>query len=166
MSETGRVLPPQMRSSAGFRMSIEPAVLVLAAPSATMRKPTQPGAGGLLVLESTGSKQAIGASQVGVCLGTYVQRRLASRVELSAQSENCDWHGQMRVAVRKEGAHPIWLRAQSEIRPARRGRQFSLFVGAEAATLSWEALHRPSFWRESHHTLDAPGWSRFPSSGR
>ena len=43
------------------------------------------GHGELRVLESTGSKQAIGASQFGVCLGPYVQRRLASWVELSAR---------------------------------------------------------------------------------
>jgi hypothetical protein len=42
------------------------------------------GHGELRVLESTGSKQAIGASQVGVCLGPHVQRRLASWIELSA----------------------------------------------------------------------------------
>lgn len=49
---------------------------------ATMQKPRQPGDSKLSVLGSTGSKKAIGASQVGRYLGAYVRTRLASTVEL------------------------------------------------------------------------------------
>jgi len=41
---------------------------------ATMQKPTQPGHSKLSVVGSTGPKEAIGASQVALCLGTHVRR--------------------------------------------------------------------------------------------
>jgi hypothetical protein len=57
-----------------------------------MQKPTEPGHGKLLVLGSTGSKKTIGAGQIELCLGTCLQRRLASRLELSAHTGNvADW---------------------------------------------------------------------------
>ena len=43
-------------------------------------------AASLSVTGATGPNEASGASQVALCVGSPLQRRLASRVELSAQS--------------------------------------------------------------------------------
>jgi hypothetical protein len=72
--------------------------------SATLQKPTQPGHGKLLELGSTGSKKAIGASRVGLCLGTCVQWRLAPSVELSALSRT------------DPGAFKMLARSQMQVR--------------------------------------------------
>ena len=70
--------------------------------SAPATKPTQPGHGKLLELGSTGSKKAIGASQVGICLGTCVQRRLAPSVELSAHLREVAAGREMHVPSQKQ----------------------------------------------------------------
>ena len=56
----------------------------------------------LLVVEPTGSRKAIGASQIEFCLGTCVQRRLAFTVELSAQRRSPRHMGEMLVCAGKE----------------------------------------------------------------
>ena len=65
----------------------------------------------LRVLESTGSKQAIGASQVLLYVGTYVRRRLASTVELSAQGGYPFKSGSLGCAAGRQGLPGLVRRA-------------------------------------------------------
>jgi len=88
---------------AGLPLHAKRGSLVETAAEATNQKPTQPRRSKLSVLRSKGPNEAIGASQVALCLGTHMHGRLASGVELSARRRAVRLLAQMLAAERKQG---------------------------------------------------------------